>query len=80
MERPEFKRVQVSARYIYELKPGDTWTTHPGGGVIVCNPESKPIWVHEVDGQVIRDVLEPAQWPEDMPTTFQGIGRFFTPG
>jgi hypothetical protein len=45
--------------FFYEPRTGDAWMPHPLGGIIVCNPERKPIWLHAVDGFLVQEVLEP---------------------
>lgn len=49
--------------WIYELQPGDTWAPHPAGGVIVANPERKPLWCHVTDGYLVQEWLEPVRIP-----------------
>jgi hypothetical protein len=47
-------------RWVYELRAGDTWTTHPAGGIVVCAPDRPPIWCREEDGKLVQEVLGPA--------------------
>lgn len=50
--------------WTYPLQPGDTWAPHPAGGVIVCNPNQKPLWLHVVQtsphsSSLVQEWLEP---------------------
>lgn len=64
--------LRQGSEFICELQPGDSWTLSPQGGVIVCNPEHKPVWHRVVNGERVREVLEPSQWP-DMPARSPGV-------
>lgn len=39
------------ARFLHELRPGETWTKHPTTGIIVAHPERAPMHIYEQDGK-----------------------------
>lgn len=68
-------RVQISLRFVRELGPGETWTTHPSGGIIVAHPDRKPLWCREAeDGSYVQEWLEPQSLPGEVtiPPGFTG--------
>jgi hypothetical protein len=49
--------VLQGALLLHTLQPGEDWRAHPAGGIIVVHPERDPLWVREVDGEVVKEVL-----------------------
>lgn len=54
--------------WLRELKPGETWTVHPAGGVIVAHPERPPVWCYRSGGVVVEEAIEPAWLPQPRQT------------
>jgi hypothetical protein len=43
--------------FLVHLQPGETWHPHPCGGVVIAHPDRGVDWVHEVDGQIVRESI-----------------------
>lgn len=51
--------VVQGAKVLHTLQEGEDWNLHPKGGIIVVHPQREPVWVREVDGEIVRETLRP---------------------